>query len=237
METLLLRGDENGIKKAAEILKSGGLCAIPTETVYGLAANSLDPQAVEKIFAAKGRPQDNPLIIHIAETDEIYRYVTDFCQKAKKLTEKFWPGPLTVILPKSKEVPDVVTCGMDSVAVRMPSNPIAHKIIKECKVALAAPSANISGRPSPTSFEHVYEDMNGKIDAIVDGGQCRYGLESTVISFLTDPPRLLRPGAVTPENIEETIGEIVIDDAVKNKLAEGQKVLSPGMKYKHYAPK
>ena len=237
IKTQILDGTKNGIEKAAQILKDGGLCAIPTETVYGLAANALNADAVNAIFAAKGRPADNPLIVHIAELSELEIYASSFPEKAKKLTEQFWPGPLTVILPKTEQVPSAVTCGMDTVAIRMPSHPIAREIIKQAGVGLAAPSANRSGRPSPTTVNHVLEDMDKKIDAIVDGGDCKYGLESTVISFIGDIPRLLRPGAVTPEQITEAIGEIIIDEAVTAKLKPNQQVLSPGTKYKHYAPK
>ncbi len=235
MKTLKLKsGDE---KKAAEILKNGGIVAIPTETVYGLAASAFDENAVKKIFIAKGRPSDNPLIVHIADLNEIKKVACEFGEKAKKLAEKFWPGPLTMILPKSKDIPLCVTAGMPSVAVRFPSNKIANKIIKLAGVPLVAPSANLSGSPSPTKFKHVLEDLDGRVDAIVDGGDCDFGVESTVISMVCEVPRLLRPGKITPEQIEEVIGGIEIDDAVYSKLKPGQVALSPGMKYKHYAPK
>jgi len=237
IKTEILKPDSNGISKAADILKNGGLCAIPTETVYGLAANALNSKAVENIFKAKNRPQDNPLIVHITEFDEIYPLVKSVCQKAKKLTDAYWPGPLTIILPKSDIVPSVVSRGLDTVAIRMPSHPVARDIIKAAGVPLAAPSANRSGRPSPTTAAHVFEDMDGIIEAIVDGGTCYFGLESTVISFISDTPRLLRPGAVTPEDIEKVIGKIDIDPAVTEKLKDDAKVASPGMKHKHYSPK
>ena len=174
--------DKNGIEQAAEILRNGGLVAIPTETVYGLAANALDADAVKKIFAAKGRPQDNPLIVHISEFDEIYPLVKHVPESAKALAERFWPGPLTMVLPKSDIIPDAVSAGLDTVAVRMPSHPVANRIIRAAGVPLAAPSANSSGLPSPTSAQHVKDDMMGRIDAIVDGGECDVGVESTVVT-------------------------------------------------------
>ncbi|MCR5485142.1 MAG: threonylcarbamoyl-AMP synthase [Clostridiales bacterium] len=240
MNTLFLKpaspDDKKTIDKAADIIKSGGVVAIPTETVYGLAANALCPEAVKKIFIAKGRPQDNPLIVHISRFDEIYPLVKDVPEKAIKLAEKFWPGPLTVILPKADVIPDVVTCGQKTVAVRMPSHKIASAIIRASGVPLAAPSANISGRPSPTTAEHVLHDLDGKIDAIVDGGECDVGVESTVITLCTPVPRLLRPGGITLEQLRETIGDVEADRAIYDPLPEGVKPSSPGMKYKHYSP-
>lgn len=234
METLLLK--ENQIKTAAEILKQGGLVAMPTETVYGLAANAFDGQAVCGIFKAKGRPMDNPLIVHISELSQIESLVSEFPDKAKILAEKFWPGSLTIILPKSDKIPDEVSAGLDTVAIRFPSHPIAQKLIAS-SMPLAAPSANLSGSPSPTNAKHVYDDMNGRIHAIIDGGECEVGLESTVITLATDVPRLLRPGGVTVEQLRQAIGEVIIDEAVLNPLKSGEKAASPGMKYKHYAPK
>ena len=234
MKTLML--NENDMEKAAQIIKSGGLVAMPTETVYGLAANALDGKAVAKIFKAKGRPMDNPLIVHISDISQIYPLVSEFPEKAKVLAEKFWPGPLTVILPKSKIIPDEVSAGLDTVAVRFPSNKTAQKLIS-LSMPLAAPSANLSGSPSPTNARHVYDDMNGRIDAIIDGGECEVGVESTVITLATDIPRLLRPGGITVEQLRDVIGEVIIDDAVLNPLKSGEKAASPGMKYKHYAPK
>lgn len=223
--------------KAGKILKNGGLVAIPTETVYGLAANALDGKAVKKIFIAKGRPQDNPLIVHITELNELYPLVKEVLEGAKKLAQKYWPGPLTIILPKGDIIPPETSGGLDTVAVRCPSHPVARAIIKSAGVPLAAPSANISGRPSPTNFKYVYEDMSGKIDMIVDGGQCSVGVESTVITLCENPPRLLRPGGITLNQLEEALGKVFVDDAVLHTLKEGQKASSPGMKYKHYAPK
>ena len=225
------------IKEAAELLRKGGIVAIPTETVYGLAGNALDGSVTQKIYKAKGRPSDNPLIVHISEYSQWAPLVKEIPESAKALADKFWPGPLTVILPKSQLIPDEVSGGLDTVAVRMPSNEIARKIISNAGVPLAAPSANTSGKPSPTSAKHVIDDLSGKIDAIVDGGNCDVGVESTVISLAVSPPRLLRPGGITPEMLTEVLGEIEIDDAVYNKLAEGQTAASPGMKYKHYSPK
>ena len=235
MNTKILSATES--KVAAGILSSGGLVAIPTETVYGLAANALDPVAVKNIYIAKGRPSDNPLIVHISSIEEWRPLVTEIPDKALKLANAFWPGPLTIILPKSNIIPPETSGGLDTVAVRMPSNPIARKIIAESGVPLAAPSANVSGLPSPTAFEHVFDDMNGKIDAIVDGGECAVGVESTVITLATDVPRILRPGGITAEQIRSVIGEVQIDDAVLNPLKKGEKAASPGMMYKHYSPK
>ncbi len=235
MKTQILLPEDT--KVAADILKSGGLVAIPTETVYGLAANALDKKAVESIFKAKGRPCDNPLIVHISQIDEIYNIVKEFSPIAKKLAAAFWPGPLTMILKKSDIIPQEVSGGLDSVAVRLPQHPIARRIIKESGCPLAAPSANLSGSPSPTKVEHVISDLYGKIDAIVDAGTCGVGLESTVVSLCTDVPRLLRPGAVTPEQLREVLGKLDVDVSLVNPLKKNEKPLSPGMKYKHYAPK
>ncbi|MCI8497546.1 MAG: threonylcarbamoyl-AMP synthase [Clostridiales bacterium] len=226
-----------GILSAADILKAGGLVAIPTETVYGLAANALDETAVGHIFEAKGRPQDNPLIVHIARLEDWEPLVSDIPPKARLLAERFWPGPLTIILPKSGLIPAAVSAGLDTVAVRCPSHPAARAVIEASGLPLAAPSANTSGRPSPTCAGHVLHDLGGKIDAVLDGGECGVGLESTVISLCGDVPRLLRPGGVTAEQLRETIGEVEIDPAVLSQLQEGQTAMSPGMKYKHYSPR
>ncbi|MEG3006698.1 MAG: L-threonylcarbamoyladenylate synthase [Oscillospiraceae bacterium] len=228
--------NENTIKEIAKILQEGGLAVIPTETVYGLAADGLNSQAVEKIFKAKGRPQDNPLIMHISNFEMIYEIASVVPETAIKLASKFWPGPFTMILPKKDIVPQVTSGGLNSVAIRMPSHPIARKIIEAARTPLAAPSANISGKPSPTSFSHCVEDMKGKADAIIDGGDCDFGVESTVVSLLGDVPVLLRPGAITPEQIRDVIGKLDIAQAVTDKLENDEKVLSPGMKYKHYSP-
>ncbi len=239
MNTLLLDNSKENIKTAGEILKNGGLVGIPTETVYGLAADALNGKAVAKIFEAKGRPMDNPLIVHIADFADIERFnlVSEIPENAKKLAEKFWPGALTIIMKKSDIIPVEVSAGLDTVAIRFPSHPVAQEIIKAANSPLAAPSANLSGSPSPTTALHVMSDMNGKIDAIVDGGMSEVGLESTVITLATDVPRVLRPGGVTLEQLREVLGEVEIDNAVLNKLEDNAKASSPGMKYKHYAPK
>lgn len=237
MKTIYLKAeDEAAAGISAEILKNGGLVAIPTETVYGLAANALDPEAVRSIFRAKGRPQDNPLIVHVSSMEDIYPLVEKIDPRLPAIAERFWPGPLTVIMKKSELVPDEVTAGLDTVAIRMPSHPFAAEIIRRSGVPFAAPSANASGKPSPTCAAHVAEDMDGRIDAIVDGGECDVGVESTVITLVTEPPTLLRPGGVTPDELREVLGEINISHAVFEKLNEGEKAQSPGMKYKHYAP-
>ncbi len=239
LKTLLLDNTDENIAKAAEILKNGGLVGIPTETVYGLAANALDGGAVAKIFAAKGRPADNPLIVHIADFTDIERFnlVREIPETAKLLAEHFWPGPLTIIMKKSDVIPDEVSAGLDTVAIRFPSHPTARKIIKECTLPLAAPSANLSGSPSPTTALHVMSDLNGRIDAVVDGGMSDVGLESTVITLAEKTPRVLRPGGITLEQLKSVLGEVELDNAVLHQLEKGAKVSSPGMKYKHYAPK
>lgn len=237
MDTLILTTDKNSVLKAGEILSSGGLVAIPTETVYGLAANALDGEAVKKIFIAKGRPQDNPLIVHISDFAQIDALVRKRSELLERLAENFWPGPLTIISQKSDVVPDEVTCGLDTVAVRFPSSEIARDIITAAGVPLAAPSANLSGSPSPTCFEHCFADLNGRVDAIVNGPRCEVGVESTVITIVGGRVRLLRPGAITVEMLKSVVGEVEIDRAVLNQIEAGAKVSSPGMKYKHYSPK
>lgn len=237
MDTKILTNSREDIAAAAEILKSGGLVAIPTETVYGLAANALDEDAVKSIFAAKGRAQDNPLIVHIADMSGLSPLVREIPACVTALAEKFWPGPLTMIMKKSDAVAPAVTCGGDTVAVRMPQNEIARAIIAAAGLPLAAPSANLSGGVSPVSAAHCIADLDGRVDAVLDGGECSVGLESTVLLCTTDPPRLLRPGFVTVEQIESVIGKIEVDDAVLHPLKEGEKPASPGMKYKHYSPR
>ena len=235
LKTFDVNKDIEDIKTAAEILRNGGIVAIPTETVYGLAADAFSGEAVKKIFEAKGRPQDNPLIVHISDFSQIYSIAREVPESAKKLADKFWPGPLTIILPKRPEVPDETSGGLDTVAVRMPSHRIANKII-ELSCPLAAPSANISGFPSPTSFEHVEADMTGRADAICDGGDCDVGVESTVITLATEIPMLLRPGGVTLEQLKSVLGEVDVAQAVLNPMGKDEKAESPGMKYKHYSP-
>lgn len=228
--------ESEDITKVASILRDGGTVAIPTETVYGLAGNALKGECVKKIYEAKGRPSDNPLIVHISDISQWAPLVKDIPESAMAIAEKFWPGPLTIILPKSELIPEEISGGLDTVAVRMPSDEIARAIISQCGFPLAAPSANTSGKPSPTCASHVTEDLEGRINAIVDSGECSVGIESTVITLATDIPRLLRPGGITPEMLTEVLGEIEIDDAVYNKLHEGAEAASPGMKYKHYSP-
>ena len=210
-QTKLLSTTKEDIKTAAKIIKNGGLVCLPTETVYGLGANALNGEAVLNIFKAKGRANDNPLIVHIAKFDDIKPLVKSVSEKAKILAQKFWPGPLTMIFEKSSLIPDEVTCKMDTVAIRMPSHKVARAIIEESGLPIAAPSANISGGVSPVTAEHCYADLKGRVDAVVDGGECEVGLESTVILMVGDKPRLLRPGFVTAEQISEQIGEIIID--------------------------
>ena len=237
MNTLLLSaGDMNTPKIAAEIITNGGLVAVPTETVYGLAANGLDEAAVARIFEAKGRPQDNPLILHIAEADEMERFCHSIPESAYRLAEAFWPGPLTIVLPARETVPKRTTGGLSTVAVRCPDCDITRKIIRLAGVPLAAPSANISGKPSTTTAEHVRHDHEGKIQAIVDGGACRVGVESTIVDLTDDRPRLLRPGGITPAQLVEVLGDLVIDKAVTAQIDKDAVVKAPGMKYKHYAP-
>lgn len=225
------------IRRAAELLRQGELVGIPTETVYGLAADALNGAAVTGIFAAKGRPQDNPLIVHIASFQEWAPLVTSIPPAARMLAEAYWPGPLTMILPRSDLIPKEVSAGLDTVAVRMPSHPTAQAIITACGRPLAAPSANRSGSPSPTTAARVLEDMDGRIAAVVDGGPCTVGVESTVVDLCGIRPRLLRPGGVTLSMLEKVAGAVEVDQAVTGRLREGQRAASPGMKYKHYAPK
>lgn len=233
---MLFTASEKDIKQAALILKNGGIVAIPTETVYGLAANALDENAVNKIFKAKGRPNDNPLIVHISKIEDMDKYAYTNT-KAYELADKLWPGPLTMILPKKRIIPSIVSGGLDTVALRLPSHEIARKIIEYSGVPLAAPSANISGRPSPTKAEHVISDFGNSIDGVVDGGCCKFGVESTVISLCGQRPVLLRPGFTTFEQLKELLPDIYVSEAVLNILPEDAPVLSPGLKHKHYAPK
>jgi len=228
----------DALRRAAELIRSGEVVGFPTETVYGLAADALNPEAVMKIFAAKDRPADNPLIVHITDIAQIDRLISGkMSDTARRLAELFWPGPLTMIFPKSELIPDCVSAGLATVGIRMPSNKDALRFIKECGCPIAAPSANRSGRPSPTTAKHVLEDMDGRIHMILDGGECSVGLESTVLDVTGDVPRVLRPGGVTPEMIAEAVGGCRVDDSVMRPLKEGEKPRSPGMKYRHYAPK
>ena len=229
---------EDKISAAAKILRDGGLVGIPTETVYGLAANGLDEKAVKRIFEAKGRPQDNPLILTIPGQQWLPRYCKDIPPLAYVLARKFWPGPLTMILKcRTDVVPSVITAGLDTVAMRCPNHPVTLAIIREAGIPVAAPSANTSGRPSCTTAQDVLEDMDGKIEGVVDGGPCTVGVESTILDLTCDPPRLLRPGGLPLEALEQIIGPISVDKAVVSPLQEGEQPKAPGMKYRHYAPK
>lgn len=241
MNTKIIKIYENNIEKAlieeaAKIIKNGGVVAFPTETVYGLGANGLDVEAVKKIFRAKGRPQDNPLILHVCSIDQVEELVEEIPNIAKVCMERFWPGPLTIIFRKSSIVPDIITGGLDTVAIRMPNHSIALELIGSSDGPIAAPSANISGRPSPTSAKHVIEDMMGKVDMIIDGGSTGIGLESTVLDLSGDKPMILRPGGITEENLREIIPNVSLDFAI---IKEDENLIpkSPGQKYRHYAPK
>ncbi|MEG0571178.1 MAG: L-threonylcarbamoyladenylate synthase, partial [Oscillospiraceae bacterium] len=238
MQTRVLLPTADNIKYAASLLKKGEIVGMPTETVYGLAANAYDVSAVEKIFIAKGRPQDNPLIVHISDVAMLKDLIVEMPPIAKKLAEKFWPGPLTMIFKKSDKVSFTVTANLDTVAVRFPSSKTAKALIEAANVPLAAPSANLSGSPSPSQASHVYDDLNGRIPAIIDGGECEVGLESTVIiPHNDDSITLLRPGAITVEMLQELSNNVIVDNGVLHEVAPGQAVLSPGMKHTHYSPK
>ncbi len=237
MKTLYLPAAAAGTAQtAAELLRRGELVALPTETVYGLGANGLDEAAVAKIFAAKGRPQDNPLILHISEAREMGKFCHSIPQAAYALAERFWPGPLTMVLPARDTVPRRTTGGLSTVAVRCPDCDVTREIIRLSGVPIAAPSANISGKPSTTTAEHVLHDHDGKIAAVVDGGPCRVGVESTIVDLTDSRPRLLRPGGVTPEELLAVLGDLVVDKAVTAQVSQDAVVKAPGMKYRHYAP-
>ncbi|HEX2947523.1 MAG TPA: L-threonylcarbamoyladenylate synthase [Clostridia bacterium] len=230
-------GWDKQLDHAAQVLKGGGLVAFPTETVYGLGANALDQKAVEGIYTAKGRPADNPLIVHIAETNIISELTSKIPDTAAKLIEACWPGPLTLLMPKSGRIPGIVTAGLDTVGLRMPSNPIALELIRRSGVPVAAPSANSSGRPSPTLAKHVIEDLSGKVDVIIDGGSTTVGLESTVLDITVDPPMILRPGGITYERLARILGAVRLDPAISPDGKLSSPPRAPGMKYRHYAPK
>ena len=237
METKLRSADLPGtIEEAAKLLREGQLVALPTETVYGLGANGLSENAVAKIFEAKGRPQDNPLILHIAEAAQMEAFCHDIPQAAYRLAEKFWPGPLTMVLPAKDIVPKRTTGGLSTVAVRCPDHAATRDIIRQAGVPIAAPSANISGKPSTTTALHVWDDHNGKLPLIVDGGPCRVGVESTIVDLTDSRPRLLRPGGITPEQLTQVLGPITVDKAVTASIDKDTVVKAPGMKYRHYAP-
>lgn len=238
MHTELCQADDASIRRAAALLRAGELVAFPTETVYGLGADALNGEAAARIFAAKGRPADNPLIAHIAGESGLAGLIAgEPCACARALMRAFWPGPMTLIFPKSPRVPREVTAGLDTVAVRMPSHPVARTLISAAQTPIAAPSANRSGRPSPTTAAHVLEDMEGRIPLILDGGPCEVGLESTVVDVTGARPRILRPGGVTLEMLEGVVGDVDVDEGVLHQLQAGSQARSPGMKYKHYAPK
>ena len=230
-----LETDRDKIKFAASILKKGGLVAFPTETVYGLGANALDSSAVGNIFKAKSRPSDNPLIAHVSNMDMVYKLAKNVPEIAKQFMHNFWPGPLTLVMDKTEIVPQIVTAGLDTVGIRMPSHPVALALIEEAGVPVAAPSANTSGKPSPTTAEHVISDLSGKVDVIIDSGNADIGLESTVLDVTSEPPMILRPGGITFEQLSAVAGNIVIDKAVMDGQSV-QKPKAPGMKYRHYAP-
>ncbi len=236
MKTKVLPFSEDSAAEAAEILRHGGIVGLPTETVYGLAANAFDGTAVCSVFRAKGRPQDNPLIVHISDIEMLPPLVEEIPDIAKRLAKAFWAGPLTMVFKKSKLIPYETSGGLDTVAVRMPDCAAARAIINKCGFPLAAPSANLSGSPSPTTAAHVLKDMDGRIPLIIDGGVCKVGVESTVVCFKGDKIHILRPGGITPEMLSE-FGETEVDRAVTERLFAGEKALSPGMKYKHYSPR
>ena len=228
--------DYTKIEESGEVIRKGGLVLFPTETVYGLGANGLDTKAVEKIYLAKGRKSDNPLILHIADFSMLPQIAQNVSELEKKLMKAFWPGPFTIILERTEIVPDIVTAGLDTVGIRMPSGEIARKLIEYSQVPIAAPSANISGRPSGTNVQDIYDELKDKVDFIIDGGETEVGLESTVVKVIDGVPHILRPGKITAEQIKEVAGNVEIDKHILNKTEAGQKILSPGMKYRHYAP-
>lgn len=236
-DTKILSPSQENIDYCATLINNGEIVGMPTETVYGLAANAYDADAVKKVFEAKGRPADNPLIVHIADIKMLYELASYVPDTAKKLAERFWGGPLTMVLPKSEKVPFITSGGLDTVGIRMPSNVTAKSFIKACGVPIAAPSANISGKPSPTCAGHVFDDMRGKIPAVLNGGECTVGVESTVISFENESVRILRPGAVTKEDLLTIADIVILDKGILSEVAITEKAASPGMKYKHYSPK
>ncbi len=248
METIVKKycneNDKNNnelMEEAGVIIRNGGLVAFPTETVYGLGANALDVDAARKIYSAKGRPSDNPLIAHIEKKSQVYDLAKNVSEKAEKLMDEFWPGPLTLVFDKQDIVPMGVTGGLSTVAIRMPDNEVALKLIEAAGVPIAAPSANSSGRPSPTLAQHVYEDLQGKVDMIIDGGQVNIGIESTIVDMTGEIPMILRPGFITKPMLEKVVGEVAVDKITviksKDELKDDYKPKAPGMKYRHYAPK
>ena len=236
METLCVPAQGQALEQASELLRQGQVVAFPTETVYGLGANALDENAVRAIFAAKERPADNPLIVHVAERSQL-EGLCEVTEAAEKLMDAFWPGPLTMLLRKTDRIPAITTAGLPSVAVRCPCHPVAQALLRKCALPIAAPSANRSGRPSPTTAQHVYEDMRGRIPLILDGGPCQVGVESTVADLTGTMPCVLRPGAVTAEDIAKVVGDCTVAESVMRPLKEGEAAPSPGMRHRHYAPK
>lgn len=236
-DTKILNNNTDSIEKAAAFLKSGEVVGMPTETVYGLAANAFDSEAVKKIFLAKGRPSDNPLIVHVSSTKMMEGLVKEMPELAMKCAERFWPGPLTMIMPKTDKIPLITSGGLDTVGIRFPSHKTAKSLIEKCGFPLAAPSANLSGSPSPTTAKHVFDDMNGRIPCIIDGGFSAVGVESTVIAFENNSIRLLRPGFVSVNDLKEITGNVLIDNGVLHMLENNAVAASPGMKYKHYSPR
>ena len=238
MNTQVLPVNEESIALAAKLLQQGELVALPTETVYGIAADARNGEAVKKIFEAKGRPQDNPLIVHICGMEMLHGIVSEVPERAKKLAAAFWPGPLTMVMPRGPEVSEVTCAGLDTVGVRMPSHPVVQAVIKASGVAFAAPSANLSGKPSPTNAQDTFVDMDGRLPLILDGGESAVGVESTVVAVTGEHPMILRPGYVTKEQMEAVLSEeVLVNHAILEKLKDGEVARSPGMKYKHYAPK
>ena len=234
---LFTENTKENIEKAAEIIRRGGLLGIPTETVYGLGANALNADACRRIYEAKGRPQDNPLIIHVPDASWLSRYCEKVPESAYRLAEAFWPGPLTMILPKREIVPYRTTGGLETVGVRCPNHPVTLAVIAAADVPIAAPSGNTSGRPSPTSAADMLEDMDGKIDGIFDGGPCGVGVESTIIDLTCQPPRLLRAGGLPLKELERVLGTVLVDKCITQLMTDGERPRAPGMKYRHYAPK
>ncbi|OLR55881.1 threonylcarbamoyl-AMP synthase [Hornefia porci] len=240
MKTRLLKDTDEDIRIAAQIIEQGGLVAFPTETVYGLGANAMDADAVRKIYEAKGRPADNPTIVHIAEREELGRVTFLVTEDMKTLMDRFWPGPMTMIVPRGEYIPYVTTGNLETVGVRMPENEVARELIRRSGCVIAAPSANLSGRPSPTTAQHVIDDLDGRIDAVIQSGPCRIGIESTVIDMTGKIPMILRPGYITKKDFEEALGqEILLDPTLNRKPREGEDFhpKAPGMKYRHYAPR
>lgn len=237
MDTLIIKEpNAESLKKAGEIIRSGGIVAFPTETVYGLGASAYDEDAISKIYEAKGRPSDNPLIVHIPDVSEVFKVAREVPDGAKKLFDAFAPGPFTLILKKNEKIPSRVTAGLDTVGVRIPSHPVAREFLRAAGVPVAAPSANISGKPSTTTAEHVISDMNGRVDAIIAGGASEVGVESTIIDMTAEVPVILRPGGIVPEDIIGVLGDVKIDRHVLESVSVKDTPKCPGMKYKHYAP-